>query len=195
MLSGSRGSSSEQRVSRTARTECYKVRAIYVSSAFNSIRSCVPGAYSDLAAMGSSCALSIASSALLYAPCPQARDAFYACVRECGQLHTVGAPVPPNCRSLRAKFEGACLPSWVRRSRCVRLPLLFFAPPWRSPLNAADRNMEKFSPCNGNASKMTQVRHFDELQTQRAREARSLHEAINARAHSAAGNLAGAAQQ
>lgn len=44
----------------------------------------------------------------------KARDAFYRCVRECGQLHAPGAAVPPRCAPLRAAFEAACLPSWVK---------------------------------------------------------------------------------
>ncbi|KAI8469984.1 MAG: hypothetical protein J3K34DRAFT_469558 [Monoraphidium minutum] len=46
--------------------------------------------------------------------CYAARDAFYQCVRECGQLYASGAEVPSKCKKLRAQFEGACLPSWVK---------------------------------------------------------------------------------
>eukprot|EP00877_Chromochloris_zofingiensis_P004426 jgi/Chrzof1/13985/Cz08g20060.t1 len=46
--------------------------------------------------------------------CYQARDSFYQCVKECGYIYAPGAPVPDKCRNLRAKFETACLPSWVK---------------------------------------------------------------------------------
>ncbi|KIY97280.1 hypothetical protein MNEG_10682 [Monoraphidium neglectum] len=48
------------------------------------------------------------------AQCYAARDAFYQCVRECGQLYTIGSDVPSKCTKLRAAYEGTCLPSWVK---------------------------------------------------------------------------------
>lgn len=46
------------------------------------------------------------------AVCYSARDAFYQCLRECGLLEVKG-DIPSKCKQLRAKFESACLPSWV----------------------------------------------------------------------------------
>lgn len=46
--------------------------------------------------------------------CYEARDAFYQCVKECGQLYTKGSEIPSKCKQLRSAFEGACLPSWVK---------------------------------------------------------------------------------
>ncbi|GBF88405.1 hypothetical protein Rsub_01117 [Raphidocelis subcapitata] len=48
------------------------------------------------------------------AECYTARDTFYQCVRECGLLYSASEPVPSKCKQLRARFEAACLPSWVR---------------------------------------------------------------------------------
>ncbi|KAF6265145.1 hypothetical protein COO60DRAFT_1480853 [Scenedesmus sp. NREL 46B-D3] len=84
------------------------------------------------------------------AGCYSARDSFYQCLRECGLLEVKG-DIPNKCRQLRAKFESACLPSWVK--------------------------------------------HFDELQSKRARELKTQYAAINSKATTAAGNLAGTAQK
>ncbi len=44
----------------------------------------------------------------------QARDAFYACVREQGVEFAPGTKPPARCTRLRQQFEGACPASWVR---------------------------------------------------------------------------------
>lgn len=46
--------------------------------------------------------------------CYQARDAFYQCVKESGVLYSSKTPIPSKCKQLRAKFESACLRSWVQ---------------------------------------------------------------------------------
>ena len=44
---------------------------------------------------------------------PQARDAYYECLREAGVLPSPGDPPPSRCAALRKAFERGCLPSWV----------------------------------------------------------------------------------
>jgi hypothetical protein len=44
---------------------------------------------------------------------PQARDAFYECLREAGVLPSPGQAPPSRCAAARQAFEKQCLPSWV----------------------------------------------------------------------------------
>jgi len=45
---------------------------------------------------------------------PQARDAFYQCVREQGFEYAPGGAIPDRCAKARAAFERGCPLSWVR---------------------------------------------------------------------------------
>lgn len=153
MFSGaSKPKASENLTSRAGRTECYTVGRWPAASGQ---RCCVCSSVQRPARRRrrGRCARSGGPTPPHGAPgaAPQARDAFYQCVRECGLLYNSGTPVPAKCKDLRKRFERACLPSWVK--------------------------------------------HFDEQQEQEARAAKRLHTAIQQKAGSAAGNLAGAAQR
>jgi hypothetical protein len=116
MFGGGKPKASGDKTSRSGRAECYAVGPCAPRRARprRPPRATVAAAARAAARRPPARALP-----LIPAPAPararaQARDAFYQCVRECGQLPAPGAPVPAKCRALRAAFEGACLPSWVR---------------------------------------------------------------------------------
>lgn len=51
---------------------------------------------------------------VLHAPIPQARDAFYKCVEDLGSGFALDAPLPSQCKELRAAYKASCKSSWVR---------------------------------------------------------------------------------
>lgn len=170
---------------------------------------------SPLPALGVGCRAAARSpSSLCRAPsAAQARDAFYQCVRECGLLYTSGSEVPAKCKQLRAQFEGACLPSWVRpaapSARGCRVSGLAVAgrglrgtPARRAQRRPLARSLRCCAPAPLSTPcprmpcpPQPQVKHFDEQQDLEARNAKRLHAAIQQKAATAAGNLSGAAQR
>lgn len=73
------------------------------------------GLHSTVAHPGSPqrrCVITTGCSCLVLLPV-QARDLFYQCVKESGVLYSSKTPIPSKCKQLRAKFESACLQSWV----------------------------------------------------------------------------------
>jgi hypothetical protein len=120
-------------------------------------------------------------------PFAQARDEFYQCVKECGVLYSGKGPVPSKCKQLRGRFESACLGSWVSGGWCVCV--------WYPCGGAAQQQAAVPDSLPLCTALFKQVKHFDELQEAKARAVKNLHNAINTKAATSAGNLAGTSQQ
>ena len=67
----------------------------------------------------------------------QARDEFFKCVADSGVTFTAGGPIPRHCRRLRAAFEKACKPSWVRHFDAAHDQELRLVQTLRANINAS----------------------------------------------------------